>query len=96
MIPLRFGVIGVGVIGAAHAALLTQLPETRLVSIADVYTSLRARRAYKPSLSTRAATAEMEVMAGRELDPDMTRDFLTFIRSYEQGRGEGRLMASEP
>ena len=35
MTPLRFGVIGVGVIGAAHATFLAQLPETRLVSIAD-------------------------------------------------------------
>ena len=68
----------------------------RLVSVADVYTSLRARRAYKPALSLRAATAEMEGIAGRELDPDMTRDFLRFIRAYEQGRAEGRPVASEP
>ena len=54
----------------------------RLVSVADVYTSLRARRAYKPTLGRREAAAEMELMAGRELDPDMTRDFLKFVGAY--------------
>jgi HD-GYP domain-containing protein (c-di-GMP phosphodiesterase class II) len=58
--------------------------EARLVSIADVYTSLRARRAYKPTLSRREAAAMMEGMAGRELDPDMTSDFLRFIKVYER------------
>ena len=54
----------------------------RLVSVADVYTSLRARRSYKPTLGRREAAAEMERMAGRELDPDMTLDFLKFIGTY--------------
>jgi HD-GYP domain-containing protein (c-di-GMP phosphodiesterase class II) len=54
----------------------------RIVSVADVYTSLRARRAYKPTLGRREAAAEMELMAGRELDPDMTRDFLTFVGAH--------------
>jgi putative two-component system response regulator len=58
--------------------------EARVVSIADVYTSLRARRAYKPPLSLREAVAVMEGMAGRELDPDMTGDFFRFIRAYER------------
>jgi HD-GYP domain-containing protein (c-di-GMP phosphodiesterase class II) len=53
----------------------------RLVAVADVYTSLRARRAYKPSLTRGEAAAEMEEMAGRELDPDLTRDFLKFVGS---------------
>jgi HD-GYP domain-containing protein (c-di-GMP phosphodiesterase class II) len=54
----------------------------RLVSVADVYTSLRARRAYKPTLGRREAASEMELMAGRELDPDLTQDFLTFVGAY--------------
>lgn len=57
-------------------------PEARLVSITDIYTSLRARRAYKPTLTRGEAAAEMRQMAGREIDPDMTRDFLKFIRAY--------------
>lgn len=58
----------------------TAIPvECRLVAIADVYTSLRARRAYKPTLTRGEAAAEMKEMAGRELDPEMTRDFLRFI-----------------
>jgi HD-GYP domain-containing protein (c-di-GMP phosphodiesterase class II) len=56
----------------------------RLVSVADVYTSLRARRAYKPMLGRGEAAAVMEGMAGRELDPDMTRDFLRFVRACER------------
>jgi len=51
----------------------------RIVSVADVYTSLRARRAYKPALGRHEATAVMEEMAGRELDPDMIEDFLKFV-----------------
>jgi HD-GYP domain-containing protein (c-di-GMP phosphodiesterase class II) len=51
----------------------------RIVSVADVYTSLRARRAYKPALGRDEAAAVMERMAGRELDPWMTLDFLRFI-----------------
>jgi HD-GYP domain-containing protein (c-di-GMP phosphodiesterase class II) len=58
----------------------TRIPlAARLVAIADVYTSLRARRSYKPTLTKREAAAEMEAMAGRELDPDLTRDFLKFV-----------------
>lgn len=51
----------------------------RLVAVCDVYTSLRARRAYKPSLARRDAVAAMKVMAGRELDPDMVEDFFRLI-----------------
>lgn len=54
----------------------------RLVSVADVYTSLRARRSYKPSLTRREAATVIEGMAGRELDPDLTRDFLRFVGTY--------------
>ncbi len=58
----------------------TRIPwAARLVSIADVYTSLRARRSYKPTLTKLEAAAEMEAMAGRELDPELTRDFLKFV-----------------
>jgi HD-GYP domain-containing protein (c-di-GMP phosphodiesterase class II) len=58
--------------------------EARLVCVADVYTSLRARRSYKPTLSRHEAAAAMEAMAGHELDPDMTVDFLRFVGAYER------------
>jgi HD-GYP domain-containing protein (c-di-GMP phosphodiesterase class II) len=61
----------------------------RLVSVADVYTSLRARRSYKPTLGRAGAAAEMKVMAGRELDPELTLDFLRFIEAYERRSGAG-------
>jgi HD-GYP domain-containing protein (c-di-GMP phosphodiesterase class II) len=51
----------------------------RVVAVCDVYTSLRARRSYKPSLSRREAAAAMEEMAGRELDPYMVRDFVKLL-----------------
>jgi len=58
----------------------TRIPlEARIVAITDVYTSLRARRAYKPTLSRLDAVAEMLAMAGRELDPYLTEDFLGFL-----------------
>lgn len=34
--PVSFGVIGVGGMGAAHAAFCAEMPETRLVSVADI------------------------------------------------------------
>lgn len=58
----------------------------RIVCIADVYTSLRARRSYKPTLGRGEAAALMEAMAGRELDPSLAEDFLKFLRAYEHGR----------
>jgi len=58
----------------------TRIPlAARLVTIADVYASLRAKRSYKPTLTKPEAAGEMEAMAGRELDPDLTSDFLKFI-----------------
>jgi HD-GYP domain-containing protein (c-di-GMP phosphodiesterase class II) len=51
----------------------------RLVSVADVYTSLRARRSYKPTFTRIEACAILVNMAGRELDPNLVQDFLRFI-----------------
>ena len=51
----------------------------RLVSVVDVYTSLRARRTYKPSLSRYEAAAAIEEMAGRELDPSLAEDFVRLL-----------------
>ncbi|MCA1629041.1 MAG: HD domain-containing protein [Acidobacteria bacterium] len=63
----------------------------RLVAVCDVYTSLRARRTYKHSLSRREAVAAMEEMAGRELDPDMVQDFFRYIQpGQRRHRGNDR------
>jgi putative two-component system response regulator len=57
-----------------------QIPlAARLVSIVDVYTSLRARRAYKAALTRDEAALIIKEMAGSALDPAMTVDFLKFI-----------------
>ena len=61
----------------------------RLVAVCDVYTSLRARRPYKPPLSRPEAVATMEVMAGRELDPCLVQDFFRLILpDRRQGRAD--------
>ena len=58
----------------------------RLVAVCDVYTSLRARRSYKPPLSRLEAAGVMEEMAGRELDPDITQDFVRLLVPKRYGR----------
>jgi putative two-component system response regulator len=52
----------------------------RIVSIVDVYTSLRAKRSYKPALTRQQAFAILEEMAGQELDPYLVEDFIGLIR----------------
>lgn len=50
--------------------------EARIVAIADVYISLRAKRTYKPTLGKEEAFGTLKRMAGRELDPSLVEDFL--------------------
>ena len=58
----------------------TAIPlEARIVSIVDVYTSLRAKRTYKPTLRKREALSTLTEMAGRELDPYLVEDFVRMI-----------------
>ena len=59
----------------------TSIPlAARIVSIVDVYTSLRARRSYKPTLTKRQAFGTLIEMAGHELDPCMVEDFIRLLR----------------
>ncbi|MDT4954632.1 MAG: hypothetical protein QOJ02_2770 [Acidobacteriota bacterium] len=51
----------------------------RIISIVDVYTALRARRSYKPTLTKPEALETLQEMAGRELDPCMVEDFVRLI-----------------
>ncbi|HEX8492483.1 MAG TPA: HD domain-containing phosphohydrolase [Pyrinomonadaceae bacterium] len=51
----------------------------RLVSVVDVYTSLRSRRSYKPTLTKREALRTLTGMAGRELDPCLVEDFVRLV-----------------
>ncbi|HEX8748201.1 MAG TPA: HD domain-containing phosphohydrolase [Pyrinomonadaceae bacterium] len=55
----------------------TSIPiEARIVAVADVYMSLRAKRSYKPTLGKEEAFGTLKRMAGRELDPSLVEDFL--------------------
>lgn len=51
----------------------------RVVAVADVYTSLRARRSYKTTLPRSGACAILQTMAGHELDPNLVQDFLSLV-----------------
>jgi HD-GYP domain-containing protein (c-di-GMP phosphodiesterase class II) len=56
----------------------------RIISIADVYTALRARRSYKPTLTKPEALETLQGMAGRELDPFMVEDFVRLINDKHE------------
>ncbi len=62
---------------------------SRIVAIADVYTSLRAQRSYKAAYTRSGACAILREMAGNELDPNLVHDFLRFIG--KNSKGERRL-----
>lgn len=53
---------------------------SRLISIVDVYTALRARRSYKPMLTKPEAIKTLLEMGGRELDPYLVEDFVRLLR----------------
>jgi HD-GYP domain-containing protein (c-di-GMP phosphodiesterase class II) len=55
----------------------------RVISIIDVYTSLRARRSYKSTLTKQQAFNTLIEMAGRELDPYLLEDFLKLVRDKQ-------------
>jgi putative two-component system response regulator len=62
----------------------------RIVSIVDVYTSLRAKRSYKPTLTKRQAFSSLIEMAEHELDPHLVEDFLRLARDKHTLAGHNR------
>jgi HD-GYP domain-containing protein (c-di-GMP phosphodiesterase class II) len=62
----------------------------RIVSIVDVYTSLRAKRSYKPTLTKRQAFSSLIEMAEHELDPYLVEDFLRVVRDKHTLAGHNR------
>lgn len=56
----------------------------RIVSVVDVYTALRSRRSYKPTLTKSKALVTLIEMAGRELDPQLVEDFIRRVCAKEQ------------
>jgi HD-GYP domain-containing protein (c-di-GMP phosphodiesterase class II) len=63
----------------------TRIPlAARLVSVVDVYTALRSRRSYKPTLSKWKAIVTLTEMAGRELDPSLVEDFIKMVCEKER------------
>jgi HD-GYP domain-containing protein (c-di-GMP phosphodiesterase class II) len=64
----------------------------RIVSIIDVYTSLRAKRSYKPTLTKHQAFNSLIEMAGHELDPYLVEDFLRLVRDKQALAGRNRTL----
>lgn len=63
----------------------TRIPyAARLISVVDVYTSLRSRRSYKPTLTKQEAFDTLKEMAGRELDPYLVEDFICLVCVNDQ------------
>ena len=54
----------------------------RIVSVVDIYASLRASRPYKPPLTRREACELLRKMAGHELDPSLVYDFLRLVEGH--------------
>ncbi len=63
---------------------------SRIVSIVDVYTSLRSKRSYKPTLTKRQAFSILIEMAEHELDPYLVEDFLRLVRDKHTLAGHNR------
>lgn len=57
---------------------------TRIVTIVDVYTSLRAKRPYKGMLTRDETYIELEKMAANELDPNLVNDFLKYSKNQKR------------
>jgi HD-GYP domain-containing protein (c-di-GMP phosphodiesterase class II) len=59
---------------------------TRIVTIADIYVSLRVKRPYKRVFTREEAYIELEKMAVKGLDPNLVSDFLKFVkgRAYKR------------
>lgn len=77
--------------GYPEGLVRTAIPlAARIVSIVDVYTSLRAKRSYKPTLTKRQAFSSLIEMAGHELDPYMVEDFLRLVKDKRTSAGHNR------
>ncbi len=61
----------------------------RILSIADCFDAMTARRPYKPPLSIEYATSEIERNAGTQFDPKLSQIFVKLIR-------EGRVVVGSP
>lgn len=65
----------------------TAIPiEARIIALADVYTSLRARRSYKQMMTKQSALETLKEMAGQKLDPCLTEDFIKLVTAKSQVR----------
>jgi HD-GYP domain-containing protein (c-di-GMP phosphodiesterase class II) len=63
--------------------------EARIVSLADVYEVLTARRPYRHAHSHAAAVEQLRLMGGNQFDPQLVDTFLDVVEEYHDRHGEG-------
>ncbi|HTW11991.1 MAG TPA: HD-GYP domain-containing protein [Solirubrobacteraceae bacterium] len=68
--------------------------ESRIVACCDTWNAMRTTRSYRTMLSFEAAEAEMERVAGSQLDPRIVAALLEAVRSEPRGDGEGQAAAT--
>jgi putative nucleotidyltransferase with HDIG domain len=56
---------------------------SRLLALADVFDALSSDRPYRQAFSTADALAEIEAQAGRQFDPDLTRNFVQLLNNLD-------------
>ena len=59
--------------------------ESRLLAVCDTYDAMTSSRPYRPAMSADEATAELESVAGTQLDCDLARSFVSMIASHGEG-----------
>jgi HD-GYP domain-containing protein (c-di-GMP phosphodiesterase class II) len=56
------------------------LLESKILAVADIVEAMASNRPYRPSLGLEAALAEVERMAGKQLDPDVVCACASLLR----------------
>lgn len=54
--------------------------EARIISVADTFDALTSERPYRPAMSLDEARAELQKVAGSQLDPDCVQTLLTLLQ----------------
>jgi HD-GYP domain-containing protein (c-di-GMP phosphodiesterase class II) len=70
-------------------------PESRILSVLDVFDALTHQRSYRNALSKAEALAELERGAGTQFDPVVVKAFLALVEKQGDGLGAPAQAASE-
>lgn len=62
--------------------------EARIIAVVDAYDAMTSDRPYRPAMSHQAALAEIQAVAGKQLDPWMVSKFMEMTRDLDLSRRE--------